>query len=97
MEYVCSSVTIYLICLVDGVACVVSSIFPVFIPKYSFIMSLTTSAVLLPCLPFSTNTTTAISGLSYGAKPTNQAFVYDVPVCADPVFPCYFYVEISEG
>lgn len=57
-----------------------------FNPKYASIMSLVTSALYDPCSPFSKNTTTAISGLSYGANPTNHAFVFS-PASAVPVFP----------
>ena len=49
-------------------------------------MSFATYALYEPCDPFSINTTTAISGFSYGANPTNHAFT-PVPVSADPVFP----------
>ena len=56
-------------------------------------MSLTTSATYEPCHPFSTIPTTAISGLSNGANPTNHAFTISfpfwsyVPDSVEPVFP----------
>jgi len=65
---------------------ILSSSMSSFNPKYASIMSLVTSALYDPCSPFSKNTTTAISGLSYGANPTNHAFVFS-PASAVPVFP----------
>jgi hypothetical protein len=70
---------------VYGVASFTSFASP-FTPKYSPIISLTISAVYEPCHPFSTKTTTAISGFSYGANPANHAFT-PFPVSEDPVLP----------
>ena len=56
--------------------------------KYSCNISLATSAVYEPEPAFSTNTTTATSGSSYGANPTNHPFTFPfTSVCAEPVFP----------
>ena len=71
-----------------GIAVVFSSTFLAFIPKYSFIISFATGAVFPPEPAFSINTTTAISGSSYGANPANQPFTFpSMFVSTEPVFP----------